>query len=569
MKEINIVSSRDFYYRRNNYRKLTLGEGEKFIAKIAKVDFDNRTITLRTPQGYEVECAIEENVDLDAMENKVAKFRVKDVNEGKITVSILENLKEDYSLEDSIEDLLSKFNSKDKDIKDIIKLMLKFNIDINKENISQLKALIDFKEKLMSKEYDLNQLIKNIIDKNKIDIQTPKGTEILNKLTNFFNELKEVDLKTIFVMKENSIPFTGENIASLKNINMNNVSIDSVLKDLNLILHQDSEIGILNERDMDNTDIWKDTFKKDQVFNDKNNNNENIITKGRDKEIGLKQNEIAVNSKEFDKITLKGITVDSGVNISHKQVTREENDLDGQKSNMRAGNKIEESIKNTTLDNEKNSSMTSEEVDEINKESIIKGSIEEKILLNKDVTIKSVVLKELKENIENMKEPLQKLLENKDNISKEILNKVSVFLDSHINDIKVYNSLNNNYYYLDSPIKYNNEEYPCKLIIKDERKKDKKIDKSNIKIAISLKTKKIGVIDSFIKVNYNNVNVEFQCEDKYYSLLNKNKQGLIDRLSKNNYFVSINIKKKVKEFGIIECIDFFQDLNTAAVNVKV
>ena len=569
MKEINIVSSRDFYYRRNNYRKLTLGEGEKFIAKVAKVDFDNRTITLRTPQGYEVECAIEEDVDLAAMESKVAKFRVKDVSEGKITVSILENIKEDYSLEDSIDDLLSKFNTKDKDIKDIVKLMLKFNIDINKENISQLKTLIDFKEKLMSKEYDFNQLIKNIIDKNKIDIQTPKGMEILNKLTSFFNELKGSDLKTIFVMKENNIPFTGENIASLKNINASNVNIGNVLENLNFILDEEGHIGTLNKTNIEGNDVRKNSFKNEQVFNDKNNNNPNTDTKVIDRETGLKQNEIIMNPKELDKATLKDITVHNEVDAPHSKIAGENKRLDGNTTNKEVNNKIEEPIKNMTSVNEKNNSMANKEVDDLNKDNVIKGSIEEKILLNKDGTIKSVVLKELKENIESMKEPLQKLLENKDNMSKEILSKVSVFLDNHINDIKVYNSLNNNYYYLDSPIKHNNEEYPCKLIIKDERKKDKKVDKSNIKIAVSLKTKKIGVIDSFIKVNHNNMNVEFQCEDKYCSLLNKNKQVLIDRLSKNNYFVSINIKKKVKEFGIIECMDFFQDLNTAAINVKV
>src|SRR3712207_7039771 len=48
-----------------------------------------------------------------------------------------------------------------------------------------------------------------------------------------------------------------------------------------------------------------------------------------------------------------------------------------------------------------------------------------------------------------------------------------------MNDFKVFNTLSDQYYYMDIPINVNKDEYECKLVIKDERKKDRKSTRLN------------------------------------------------------------------------------------------
>ena len=69
-----------------------------------------------------------------------------------------------------------------------------------------------------------------------------------------------------------------------------------------------------------------------------------------------------------------------------------------------------------------------------------------------------------------------------------------------LNDVKLFNSISQQYYYLDLPINVKDNEYQFKLIIKDDRKKGKKIDSTNVKIATSIKTINMGTVDAYIKI---------------------------------------------------------------------
>ena len=59
----------------------------------------------------------------------------------------------------------------------------------------------------------------------------------------------------------------------------------------------------------------------------------------------------------------------------------------------------------------------------------------------------------------------------------------------------MFNTISNEYYYLDVPINREMTEYPCKLIIKDNRKDGKKIDRTDVKIVVTVKTVNLGVVD--------------------------------------------------------------------------
>ena len=58
------------------------------------------------------------------------------------------------------------------------------------------------------------------------------------------------------------------------------------------------------------------------------------------------------------------------------------------------------------------------------------------------------------------------------------------------------------------PLKVKQDEYECKLIVKDERGKGKKLDSSNIKMIVSVKTLNLGNVDAYIRLQNKNLECE-------------------------------------------------------------
>lgn len=105
--------------------------------------------------------------------------------------------------------------------------------------------------------------------------------------------------------------------------------------------------------------------------------------------------------------------------------------------------------------------------------------------------------------------------------SAQILN----IMKSSINDLKLFNKINDQYYCLDVPVNFKENEYPCKLIIKDDRKDGKVIDSTNFKVAVSVKTKKLGTVDAFLNVRNRNIDIQLKCNKNVMNLfvISKNK----------------------------------------------
>src|SRR3712207_6213145 len=137
-----------------------------------------------------------------------------------------------------------------------------------------------------------------------------------------------------------------------------------------------------------------------------------------------------------------------------------------------------------------------------------------------------------------------------------------------MNDFKVFNTLSDQYYYMDIPINVNKDEYECKLVIKDERKKGKKIDSKNVKIATSVKTVNMGVIDAFISINNKIMNIDLKSNKKWMSILDGKKQGVLNALKSTGYNVYMSVSEREEEFNISTCSKFFQDNGTSAIDIK-
>ena len=178
--------------------------------------------------------------------------------------------------------------------------------------------------------------------------------------------------------------------------------------------------------------------------------------------------------------------------------------------------------------------------------------------LSKNITEKSEGAKEVIRNIiSNLKES--------DENSTQILN----IMKNSINDLKLFNKINDQYYCLDVPINFKENEYPCKLIIKDDRKEGKSIDSSNFKVAISVKTVKLGTVDALLNVKNRNIDLQLKCDKSVMNLFVISKEKLKEIVESSGFSTKIEIVERTEELQLSSCREFFNDNNIAAVDITV
>jgi hypothetical protein len=168
-----------------------------------------------------------------------------------------------------------------------------------------------------------------------------------------------------------------------------------------------------------------------------------------------------------------------------------------------------------------------------------------------------------------LKDIIKMLISSRNELKPESMERVIGFIRNSINDFKVFNSISNQYYYMDLPLKLKEHEYPCKLIIKDERKKGKKIDSKNVKLVVSVKTVNMGIIDSYIKVRDNHMNISIKCSDQWLKILELAKEKLLKNLSGLGYNVFISIEKSEEDANLSNCGEFFGDSGFGSINTRV
>ena len=195
----------------------------------------------------------------------------------------------------------------------------------------------------------------------------------------------------------------------------------------------------------------------------------------------------------------------------------------------------------------------------------IKSSIAKEVL---NLSSKDIIVEDIKVKIENMKDVIKNILAHAE-LKGESMDKVMQFIKGNISDFKLLNSVNNEYYYLDIPVKNNGEEYPCKLIIKDSRKDNKKIDTTNVKLIVAVKTVNLGTVDGFLRVSGSSLNVNIKCDEEYIKMINKSKDKLLEGLKTLGFFTSITVTPKVAEVSLTACREFFEEKHDRAIDIKV
>lgn len=191
------------------------------------------------------------------------------------------------------------------------------------------------------------------------------------------------------------------------------------------------------------------------------------------------------------------------------------------------------------------------------------GAREEARILNPEMK------DEIKEAVSNVYDKAKSVMKAAEMMDQDNISGTINIFSKNLNDFKVYNSISNNYYLIDVPIKYKENEYQFKLIIKDDRKRGKILDKDDLSIAASVKTKNMGTVDIFLKIKNKSMNVTLNAEKNFISLIKSSSQILQNNLIKMNYSVNINVEEKKKALDLTSYNDFFCDKDFYSLNIYV
>ncbi|AYE34914.1 hypothetical protein [Clostridium septicum] len=390
---------------------------------------------------------------------------------------------------------------------------------IDKLNSSIAKDIYEKQDNVVNNKIDILSILKSI--SGKTEDSTKLGLkEILNSKKDIFtsNEFANISSK---IDKIDADEFL--NVFKLTNTDLNETMLDN--KSFNFELTKKSiekTISNIFQKDIQLTDEESMKLKDIISLEIKDNKHSNLGL--------IKNNNLDENQQVLNNIKAKDSSVNEILNPKMVDQIRDE-------VNKIVEKDIDRMINKNTVANEK---MTSHE--------LIKDSIESRSKEGSNI-IKDIISK----------------LNTESNLSSKI---ISVLKDS-IGDIKLFNKISQEYYYMDMPINIRERDYPCKLIVKDNRKDGKKIDSTNVKLVVTVKTSNLGVVDGYIKVTDKNINVDLKCEEKFVKLIDTAKEKLINNIQSIGFVVAVKVSKKKDEASIISCREFFNDNNISAIDIKV
>lgn len=384
-----------------------------------------------------------------------------------------------------------------------------------------------------------------------LKVQSNNSNEVkknIDPVVNLVNskelDVNEEDYKLLKNMIKHNLPLNMENISKVK------IIIDFINKTGNLTITEDEFVNKYMESKNINQESSEGKTLKDFFGQLKGLKTDDILT--------LLENGVELNEKNLKSYN----TLFKGNGSLYKDI-----------QNI----KVEMNKLNIQVPIEQVTSKNIKVVQNINAAIVtkIEQSIEQKI----DVSIKNIeelkldtvalIKDQISVKTQDMKTIIKTLLEVSSSGKAESYDKIIETIKNNISDFKVFNSVSNQYYYLDIPITKNNYEHQLKLIIKDQREKGKKIDTSNCKIAASISTKTMNVVDAYIKINNGNMEIDLKCFEKFIENIDKNKEKLLNELVGIGYNVYMNVNVKKQELNLLNCSSFFEDDYFSNIDVKV
>lgn len=629
-------------YNVNNKRissKLTFNTGEKFSGKIIKNEGSNEA-TIRLIDGWEFQAEIDGN--LDSLGKGFTRFQVEGFENGKLKLKIIgENIKDDELNEGEFNEIIFKEGLSKEDLT-LLKDMVKFNIPLTKENIREIKGIIQFLNKINEDENEAKDFISKYLSSKNIDVDTLEGNKISKVLKEFFVEFKTLSKEDILLFFENNIELNKENIKAFNEIFKSENSITKIINEIGFSVkgltthnleNRKNTVDNINEKVIEeNTDEFiyvnesLEDIKGQDLVNLENKIGNVIYKKSEENsKVSLLSilKSISGKTEDYINIELKNILLNrkseftssefertfnfisklkpeefmkilNGFLLDFKESEKLPIDKDPSKYLSKENNEnlkrkeilnftkfeLEEvlskvmgkEIKLTEIEfnelndginlkykeiNEKESSM--KDIIDSEKIDITKENIKEINIVNKDdkelntkEIIKDFINKSGKESKEILKELLLSI-KNEDIVSEKIID----VLKNNIDEIKLFNKISSEYYYADIKIDIKDREYPCKIIVKDKREDNKKIDSKNIKMVITIETKNLGIVDSYMKVLDKKIDIDLKCKEEYVKIIDIAKNKLLSNIENMGFIVDIKVSKKEEEVSIATCRDFF------------
>ena len=612
-------------YANNNKKissKLTFEVGEKFTGRVVDKG-DGKDIIIRLSDGWQFIAETDDKVDIEQL--KLLKFEVEGFENGKLKLKILKgNAQEVITEDENFQEIIEKEGLSKEDI-NILKNMVKHNIPLTRENINQMKGLIQLSQLMKSDPEEINNFIKNYLESNNIDINSKEGQNAKELLTKFFNEFKNMTADEILTFIENNIELSEENIESFNKLFKEDFSIEKLLIKLNENLKQNevytkditSGNNLINKENNAQSTAMPNSSDNASTMAAKIYNENDPASKKFDvldilrtlagqenkedaevlpKEIDSNNKEILNSSKELlEKLESNKDIIKTIKNIiDEDKIIKEMSNNGAEKnSNDSAKSKVEQFLstqegKKVTLTNDEFKQLTELVNKKFSENEVVKtDSAPKNIQANKELkdfselknfdidkidrsllNDKNDIKIQIKERINNVADIVKNLLSNTE-LKENVYDKITSLIRENINDIKVFNTISNEYYYVNFPIQRNSEEYPCQLIIKDNRKDGKKIDSTNAKMVVSVKTINLGEIDGYITMIPNKINIKLKCEDEFTNILNKNKNKLIEGLAATGNYVTVTVSSKENPANIVTCREFFNDINLSNIDIRV
>ncbi|EPY2307124.1 hypothetical protein ACXATD_002796 [Clostridium sporogenes] len=528
--------------------KLSFDVDQIFAARVIGEGESPEEVILKLIDGWQFKASIE---DLKGnLPNGLLNFKVLGFEEGKLVLKFLESslVKEQEKEQNSIEDLLLKENIKlNKEDYALLEKMIKHNIPLTKDNILKVINLSNFMEKLKSNPQEGDTFIQNYIKGKGIDLQSAKGQEISNVLKGLFNELQTLTEEDLFILLESNIELTEENVKAFKEVFKESSiynKVNNIDKELNKSNIDNKQI-ITDKNISDGDTLVKENLQSKTIENGASNKSQNVV---KNELISTFKTLMATGKEENISLVRDLILEEKDLNGILKNFTKEEQEMLGLKAKPENTEATEQSLTGETTKNIKAKSI------EISgsRAQVDSSSIKEQI---------NVKTNEIKDIVKNLIDTLK-------DTNNSSYDKIIGTLKNNINNFKMFNTISNEYYYLDLPLNFKENECDCKIIIKDERGKGKKIDSSNVKIATSIATANMDIVDAYITLKNSNMEINIKTIKQWVKLLDKGKNKLIEDMSSMGYNIFIKVEEKAEIFNISNCREFFNDNNLNAIDIK-
>ncbi|WP_308000974.1 hypothetical protein [uncultured Clostridium sp.] len=560
-------------------------QGDTLKGIVVKHDAESNEVTIKLTNGMEIEAEIQGDVEL---KGGILKFEVTEFKDNTLFLKLSDNKADviqgeaSKKITDEIMNFIIKEGLKKEDY-NMLKAMVKYNIPLTRENITTVKSVLEFSGKMNNNPQEIKSFINTYLNSRDIVVNSREGLQIAQKLYEFFKAFSKADLQEVLLFLENNIEFTKENLDSFNKLFNSENTMEKVIDEVN------EEIGkaIAIEEELLSENTVEQSLKQITL-----KNGDEYTGKGKGTEVG--KTIMATLVKESSKSHSINDNIVKDIIKNHSITDDDAKEIIKLMKNDSNYVMSKETLKENILKH------TGREVvlNDVEAKSL-EAIINKEVIKDKDINfIKSLfnnieskqisVAKELesndiRENIFNISKNLAKNVTEKSEGAKEVIRNIISSLKesngnstqilnimkSSINDLKLFNKINDQYYCLDIPVNFKENEYPCKLIIKDDRKNGKVIDSTNFKVAVSVKTVKLGTVDALLDVKNRNIDIQLKCDKNVMNLFVISKDKLKDIVESSGFSTKIEVVERTEKLQLLSCREFFNDNNIAVVDITV